>query len=138
MVQNNIVNTLQTYVSDINVLLLLQIKAVVINDQLEVTAETHVHFDSMLPEYRTSGGVHATGRKVTAPTIMWVHALDMLMDKLRVAGVEFANVCAISGAGQQHGSVFWRRGAGDILDKCQPDKFLHTQLSSAFSVQVTR
>jgi len=112
-----------------------QIKAVVINDQLEVTAETHVHFDSMLPEYRTSGGVHANGRKVTAPTIMWVHALDMLMDKLRVAGVEFSRVCGISGAGQQHGSVFWRRGAAEILDKCQPDKFLHTQLSSAFSVQ---
>ena len=30
-----------------------QIKAVVINESLEVTAETHVHFDSMLPEYRT-------------------------------------------------------------------------------------
>ena len=64
------------------VFILLQIKAVVINDQLEVTAETHVHFDSMLPEYRTSGGVHvASGGRVTAPSIMWVHALDMLMDR---------------------------------------------------------
>ena len=31
---------------------------------------------------------------------MWVKALDMLLDKLRVAGVEFSNVVAISGAGQ--------------------------------------
>ena len=114
---------------------LLQIKAVVINERLEVTAETHVHFDSMLPEYRTAGGVHSAGRKVTAPTIMWVHALDMMMDKLRVAGLEFSSVAAISGAGQQHGSVFWRRGAAEILSSCQPDKFLHQQLSSAFSVQ---
>ena len=114
----------------------IQIKAVVINDNLEVTAETHVHFDSMLPEYRTSGGVHAgAGGRGTAPTIMWVHALDMLMDKLRVAGVEFSRVRGISGAGQQHGSVYWRRGAGLSLGACQPDKFLHTQLSSAFSVQ---
>jgi len=29
-----------------------QIKAVVVNSGLEVTAETHVHFDSMLPEYK--------------------------------------------------------------------------------------
>ena len=89
----------------------------------------------MLPEYRTAGGVHSAGRKVTAPTIMWVHALDMMMDKLRVAGLEFSSVAAISGAGQQHGSVFWRRGAGEVLSSCQPDKFLHHQLSSAFSVQ---
>ena len=113
----------------------LQIKAVVINERLEVTAETHVHFDSMLPEYRTAGGVHSAGRRVTAPTIMWVHALDMMMDKLRVAGVEFSSVAAISGAGQQHGSVYWRRGAAETLSSCQPDKFLHQQLASAFSVQ---
>jgi len=112
-----------------------QIKAVVINEDLEVTAETHVHFDSMLPEYRTSGGVHTNNRRVTAPSIMWVHALDMLMDKLRVEGVEFSNIVAVSGAGQQHGSVYWRKGARNILSSCQPDKFLHTQLSSAFSVQ---
>ena len=32
---------------------IVQIKAVVVNSGLEVTAETHVHFDSMLPEYRS-------------------------------------------------------------------------------------
>jgi len=112
-----------------------QIKAVVINGNLDVVAETHVHFDSMLPEYRTYGGVQTSGNKVTAPTIMWVKALDMLLDKLRVAGVEFANVAAISGAGQQHGSVFWRQGAEDILAGLQPERFMHEQLASAFSVQ---
>jgi hypothetical protein len=30
----------------------MQIKAVVISQDLEVKAEAHVHFDSMLPEYR--------------------------------------------------------------------------------------
>lgn len=112
-----------------------QIKAVVINGCLDVVAETHVHFDSMLPEYRTYGGVQTSGSKVTAPTIMWVKALDMLLDKLRVAGVEFANVAAVSGAGQQHGSVFWRKGAEDILAGLQPERFMHEQLASAFSVQ---
>lgn len=128
--------SLKHSLNQLNNVVFIQIKAIVINDSLEVTAETHVHFDSMLPEYRTSGGVHAgEGGRVTAPTIMWVHALDMLMDKLRVAGVEFSSVRGISGAGQQHGSVYWRRGAGLTLGACQPDKFLHTQLSSAFSVQ---
>jgi len=111
-----------------------QIKAVVVNSGLEVTAETHVHFDSMLPEYRTSGGVHSAGRVVTAPTIMWVKALDMLLDKLRVAGLDFTTVAGICGAGQQHGSVFWRRGVDDLLKGLKPERFLHEQLGGAFSV----
>ena len=113
-----------------------QIKAVVVDRELEVVAEAQVHYDSMLPEYRTSGGVHkGAGGRVTAPTIMWVKALDMLMDKLRVAGVEFWRLAGLSGAGQQHGSVYWRRGAATLLAALQPDRFLHDQLSSAFSVQ---
>jgi len=111
-----------------------QIKAVVVNSGLEVTTETHVHFDSMLPEYRTSGGVHSAGRVVTAPTIMWVKALDMLLDKLRVAGLDFTTVAGICGAGQQHGSVFWRRGVNDLLKGLKPERFLHEQLGGAFSV----
>ena len=67
---------------------------------MDVVAEEHVQFDSDLPEYRTHGGVHASGKRVTAPTVMWVKALDMLMDKLRVLGVDFGKVAAISGAGQ--------------------------------------
>lgn len=40
------------------------------------------------------------GDRVTAPVIMWVKAFDMIMDKLRVAGLDFQNVVAVSGAGQ--------------------------------------
>lgn len=112
-----------------------QIKAVVVNSRLEVTAETHVHFDSMLPEYRTSGGVQTSGRVVTAPTIMWVKGLDMLLDKLRVAGLDFSTVAGVCGAGQQHGSVYWRKGADSLLGGLREDKFLHEQLGAAFSLQ---
>lgn len=113
-----------------------QLKAIVVNDQLEVLQEAAVQFDNDLPEYRTSGGVNVRGDgvTVTAPTIMWVKALDMLMDKLRVAGADFSTIRAISGTGQQHGSVYWRRGSGEFLGKLQPDRFLHDQLAMAFSV----
>ena len=54
------------------------------------------------PLHRTHGGVTAgpDGLTFTAPAIMWVKALDMLMDKLRVAGLDFSRVAALSGAGQ--------------------------------------
>lgn len=35
---------------------------------------------------------------------------------------------------QQHGSVYWRRGAEKILAELQPDRFLHDQLAMAFSI----
>lgn len=113
-----------------------QVKAIVVNEGLEVLQEALVQFDNDLPEYRTHGGVHVRGDgvTVTAPTIMWVKALDMLMDKLRVAGADFSTVAAISGTGQQHGSVYWRTGASKTLLEVQPDRFLHEQLAMAFSI----
>ena len=68
-------------------------------------------------------------------SIMWVHALNM--DKLRVARVEFSSMCCISGAGQSTGACCGSgEQVGEILEKCQLDKFLLTQLISAFTVQV--
>ncbi|KAK7084821.1 hypothetical protein SK128_003813 [Halocaridina rubra] len=113
-----------------------QVKAIVINDRLEVLQEAGVQFDNDLPEYRTHGGVNVKDDNVTvtAPTLMWVKALDMLMDKLRVAGADFSTIAALSGTGQQHGSVYWRKGATKLLDELQPERFLHEQLAMAFSI----
>lgn len=50
---------------------------------------------------RTAGGVRRGEHgEVTAPPLLWVKALDMVMDKLIVAGVDFSTVEALSGAGQ--------------------------------------
>ena len=32
------------------------------------------------------------GSRATSPTIMWVKALDILMEKLRICGVDFSEV----------------------------------------------
>ncbi|XP_076324637.1 xylulose kinase isoform X2 [Tachypleus tridentatus] len=113
-----------------------QLKAVVVNENLEVKHEVTVHFDSELPEFRTHGGVQKVDNiTITAPSIMWVKALDLVMEKLKVTGLDLSTVAAISGAGQQHGSVYWRKGAQTILRNLHPDKFLHEQLQSCFSVR---
>ena len=102
---------------------------------MEVIAEERVSFDSDLPEYRTHGGVNVGPEgRVTSPAIMWVKALDMLMERLRISGLDFSEVKAVSGCAQSHGSVFWRVGAGDMLRQANPDKFLHEELAHAFSV----
>ncbi|KAF2360695.1 Carbohydrate kinase FGGY N-terminal [Trinorchestia longiramus] len=109
-----------------------QVKALVITDDLKVLQEAAVHFDSELPEFRTQGGVlQGNNGEVTSPVVMWIKAMDLVLDKLRVAGTDFSTVAAVSGSGQQHGSVWWKRGAGEVLMNLDPQKFLHHQLSSS-------
>lgn len=79
-----------------------QLKCTVINVTHRVLYEDAISFDRDLPEFGTSGGVvRGENEVVTAPTLMWVKALDMLMDKMRRQyGFDFGRVRGIAGAGQ--------------------------------------
>uniref|UniRef100_A0A8C6WQN3 Xylulose kinase n=1 Tax=Neogobius melanostomus TaxID=47308 RepID=A0A8C6WQN3_9GOBI len=107
-----------------------QLKVVAVDSELKVVLEDHVHFDSDLPEFRTQGGVHihADRLTVTSPTLMWVKALDRLLDKVKASGFDFSRVRALSGSGQQHGSVFWRTGASRTLRTLHSDQDLDRDL----------
>lgn len=113
-----------------------QLKVVVIDGDLSVVHQDSVQFDSELPHFRTQGGVHihADRLTVTSPVLMWVQALDLLLDKMKRAGLDFSRVRALSGSGQQHGSVFWRTGASQTLKQLDPDWTLHHLLQDSFSV----
>lgn len=65
---------------------------------------------------------------------MWVKALDLLLEKVRIQGIDMSKVAALSGAGQQHGSVYWRTGAEEMLKQMRSDKFMHDELAHAFSI----
>ncbi|XP_040921617.1 xylulose kinase isoform X2 [Toxotes jaculatrix] len=113
-----------------------QLKVVAIDADLNVVHQNAVQFDSELPEFRTRGGVHlhADGLTVTSPVLMWVKALDLLLDKMKRAGFDFFRVRALSGSGQQHGSVYWRTGASETLNRLDPDQNLYQLLQDSFSV----
>ncbi|XP_067234080.1 xylulose kinase [Chanodichthys erythropterus] len=114
-----------------------QLKVVAIDGKLDVVHQSSVQFDSELPEFRTHGGVHihADQLTVTSPALMWVKALDVLLEKMRNAGFDFSRVKAVSGSGQQHGSVFWRKGARQTLNHLDPRKHLHELLQDSFALQ---
>ncbi|XP_077160207.1 xylulose kinase isoform X1 [Paroedura picta] len=113
-----------------------QLKVIAIDEQLRVIHENHVNFDKELPEFRTHGGVHIHKNRltVTSPVLMWIKALDMVLEKMKSSGFNFSRVKALSGAGQQHGSVYWNDGANLILQNLPPDVPLHQALKSCFSV----
>lgn len=113
-----------------------KLKVAAVDEHLNVCHHDSVHFDSELPEFRTQGGVHihADGLTVTAPVLMWVKALDLLLYKMKRVGFDFSRVRALSGSGQQHGSVYWRKGASQTLNQLIPDQKLHRLLRDSFSV----
>uniref|UniRef100_A0A5F9C2T5 Xylulose kinase n=1 Tax=Oryctolagus cuniculus TaxID=9986 RepID=A0A5F9C2T5_RABIT len=117
-----------------------QVKVVAVDSDLTVFYEDSVHFDRDLPEFGTQGGVHVhkDGLTVTSPVLMWVQALDVLLEKMKASGFDFSQVVALSGAGQQHGSVYWKRGAGRVLTSLSPALPLHEQLQRFTGNQIAK
>ncbi|KAG9347787.1 hypothetical protein JZ751_003802 [Albula glossodonta] len=113
-----------------------QLKVIAVDENLNVIHQNNVQFDSELPEYRTQGGVHvqSDGLTVTSPVLMWVKALDIILEKMKNAGFDFSRVKALSGSGQQHGSVYWKTGARHVLENLNPERHLHELLQWSFAV----
>nr|XP_040145960.1 xylulose kinase isoform X3 [Ictidomys tridecemlineatus] len=113
-----------------------QVKVVAIDAELNVFYEDSVHFDRDLPEFETQGGVHVHKDRltVTSPVLMWIQALDIILEKMKASGFDFSQVLALSGAGQQHGSIYWKTGASLALTALSPDLPLHQQLKTCFSI----
>ncbi|CAD6266642.1 unnamed protein product [Miscanthus lutarioriparius] len=100
------------------------LKATVLDAGLGIVATDSVHFDSDLPHYGTRGGVlrdqdPAERGRIVSPPLMWAEALDLLLGRLR-RRADLRRVAAVSGSAQQHGSVYWAKGAGAALATLDP------------------
>lgn len=114
------------------------LKATVLDSNLNIVATELIHFDSELPHYKTKDGVFrdpSDDGRIVSPTIMWVEALDLMLQKLAKSGLDFGKIAAVSGSGQQHGSVYWKSGSSVILSSLDATKPLVDQFGDAFSVK---
>lgn len=107
-----------------------QLKAIAVSNELGIVHEEVINFDKDLPTFATRGGVtrHEDKLTVTVPTIMWVKAFDLLLDKMKDNGFCFGTVACISGTGQQHGSVYWKTGAKTNLNHLDANISFYEQL----------
>lgn len=111
------------------------LKLTVLDSNLTIVGSEALHFDSQLPHYKTQDGVYrdaSDNGRIVSPTLMWVEALDVVLEKLQ-SKVDFRKVLAISGSGQQHGSVYWKKGSSATLAALDHTKPLVAQLGNAFS-----
>lgn len=79
-----------------------QLKAVIIAEDTSIAHESTVNFAKDLPQYGTTHGVVVGPGpgEVTSPVAMWVHALDLLVERVHASGFDASRVVAICGAGQ--------------------------------------
>jgi sugar (pentulose or hexulose) kinase len=61
---------------------------------------------------------------------MWLEAVDLVLDRLRERTTPFSRIKGISGAGQQHSSVFWSQMGEELLGNLNPKERLVDQLSA--------
>ncbi len=112
------------------------LSAVVIDcDHRKVVYEKSLNFDRALPRYQTRNGVLPNADQLVkhSPPLMWAEALDLLFAQMKNDGVPLDKILAISGSGQQHGSVYFNGRIDSALANLNPKKSLVENLRAVFS-----
>jgi xylulokinase len=113
-----------------------QLKAIVISSNLKVHHEVKADFDADLgSKYGVKKGVKSNpeDHSVYAPVAMWLEAVDIVLARLHDDKCPFERIKGISGAGQQHGSVFWSPKGEDLLGSLRKEESLVGQLENGFA-----
>lgn len=108
---------------------------------LKLIHEAKVDFDADFAQYGIEKGVltNPSQGEVFAPVALFLEAIDLVFSRLKEQGADFSKVQGISGAGMQHGTVFWSKDAEGLLGSLDGGKTLVEQLQrenggkSAFS-----
>ncbi|KAA8528414.1 hypothetical protein F0562_035769 [Nyssa sinensis] len=114
------------------------LKATVLDSNLNIVTSDIVNFDSELPHYKTKDGVFrdpSIDGRIVSPTLMWVEALDLILQRLLKSKLDFGKIVAVSGSAQQHGSVYWKIDSSEKLQSLDPKRSLVDQLGDAFSTK---
>ena len=104
-----------------------------------IIAEESINFDAHFKAaYGVDNGIFDLGDGVvhSAP-LMWAEALDLLLQTLKDQGHDLSQVAAITGSGQQHGTVYLNDTAAPALQNLSSAKPLKEQLAGIFSRETT-
>jgi xylulokinase len=103
---------------------------IVVGSDLKLIHEAKVDFDADFAKYGIHKGVltNPAEGEVFAPVALFLEAIDLVLQRLKELGADFSKVQGISGAGMQHGTVFWSREAEKLLGELDGGKTLVEQL----------
>jgi len=112
------------------------LSAVVIDlDAGKVVYEKSLNFDQALPQFKTQNGVLPNRNPLLkhSTPLLWAAALDLLFATMKKDKVALGKIIAISGSGQQHGSVYFTEKATEALATLNPKKSLVENLDGVFA-----
>ncbi|KAL8694994.1 MAG: hypothetical protein Q9218_000466 [Villophora microphyllina] len=112
-----------------------QLKGLAVNSDLRPQLEVKFDFDADARGFNVTKGVltNEAESEVFAPVEMWLQAIDGVLQRFREDGLDFSRVRGISGAGMQHGSIYWSEKGERALRLLDSSKSLQEQLGDAFS-----
>ncbi|KAJ4330718.1 hypothetical protein N0V95_010009, partial [Ascochyta clinopodiicola] len=108
-----------------------QLKGIIVGSDLKLLQEAKVDFDADFgAKYGIEKGVltNPAEGEVFAPVALFLEAIDLVLQRLKEQGADFSKVQGVSGAGMQHGTVFWSEDAEHLLANLDPGKTLLEQL----------
>ncbi|KAF5368103.1 hypothetical protein D9758_004385 [Tetrapyrgos nigripes] len=114
-----------------------QLRASLVDENLELVGVESVDFDTELSEYQTTGGIFTSpGEAYTTPVEMWIKGLDSLLLKLS-RNHDLTKIKSIGGAAQ-HALVWWKSTTVPSLSSLDPHLALQTHFPSpSFSLPNT-
>lgn len=115
------------------------VSAIVLDTQEgHIAGRASVNFGIDLPDYHAPQGFIPNGpeSEVHADPRMWLDALELCLERLG-AECDLRRVEAISGAGQQHGSVYLRRSWREALGTLDPEASLASQIGPSLARQTS-
>ncbi|MFX1498848.1 MAG: xylulokinase [Promethearchaeota archaeon] len=100
-----------------------------------VLHENTLIFDRDLPHYNTKNGAYffEEGKIVHSNPLMWIEALELSFEELKDSEVQIKDIKAISGSGQQHGTIYLNNKFKSTLHNLKPNLSLNEQLKDVFS-----
>ena len=88
----------------------------------QVVEQSAINFGADLPHYQAPRVFIPGGKdgEVHADPCMWLDGLELCLERLRQTGADLSAIAAISGAGQQHGTVYLNRAGLERLGRLVP------------------
>ncbi|MGB0372269.1 MAG: xylulokinase [Opitutales bacterium] len=107
---------------------------VIDTDSGSVVAEVSINFGKELPQYGAPQGYipDAPDGTVHANPLMWLDALDLMFERL-AAQCDLSEIAAVSGAGQQHGSVYLNDQWASTIGSLNAGQSLSDQIKPCLS-----
>ncbi|MFW6162851.1 MAG: xylulokinase [Planctomycetota bacterium] len=101
----------------------------------EVLLDHSIDFDERLAKFGCENGVLPSEdpQEAHSDPLMWLAALDLMYKELGEEGIELREIAAVSGSGQQHGSVYLKATATEALKSLKPRGKLASQLRKTLS-----